>query len=392
MSLMTRSKRFCFATVLCVTLMSSFSSSSVAMTSTSSDVHNWLFDTSGSTAVNTQSEAVTVANRYDVVVAALAYKPFLSAMKTANPGILIAPYHKGTSVQDADFTWMKSNHPTWLLHTAGGSLLKSSWGTYLIDPGSSGVRTWMADYAKTLPAQGWNAVFLDSMGLYGFTGFTGDPINPRTGKAYTTTQWITDTKGLAAAVGSAVSIPVIANGLRTGPGYWSDTKPLVGGIQAGEFEGCFRDATSRISAFPSESNWLAMVNALQDVQAQGRAAMCWTKTWTSATSSQIKQWHDFALGSFLLAQGGSEYFFFSGHKTDNALSWYGDDGVKLGNPTSGITTSSGVYLRHFSGGVVAVNPTSSAQGVSLGSTYTLPSGARAAQATVPAHSGLILTG
>ena len=387
---MTRSKRFCFATVLCGFLMSSFASSSVAMTSTSSNVHDWLFDTNGSTAVRSKTAAVTVAKRYDVVIAALAYKPFLSAMKAAHPGILIAQYHKGTSVQGSDLTWMKNNHPSWLLHTPRGSLLKSSWGTYLIDPGSSGVRAWMAAYAKTLPAQGWNAVYLDSMGLYGFTGFTGDPIDPRTHKLYTKAQWINDTKGLAAAVGSAVSIPVIVNGLRTGPGYWSDTRPLVGGIQAGEFEGCFRDATSRISAFPSTSSWLAMVRALQDVQAQGRAAMCWTKTWTSASSSQIKQWHDFALGSFLLANAGSEYFFFSGHKSDNALSWYGDDGVKLGSPSGGISTSGGVYMRHFANGMVAVNPTSSSQGVSLGATYTLPSGARSAKATVPAHSALFL--
>ena len=389
---MTGSTRFCFAAVLSGILMLTFSSSSVAMTSTSSNVHDWLFDTSGSTVINTQSEAVTVAKRYDVVIAALAYKPYLPAMKTANPGILIAPYHKGTSVQDADFTWVKNNHPSWLLHTAGGSLIKSSWATYLIDPGNTGVRAWMADYAKTLPGQGWNAVFLDSMGLYGFTGFSGDPINPRTGKVFTNSEWMDATRGLAATVDNAVSIPVIANGLRTGPGYWSDTKTLVGGVQAAEFEGCFRDATSKITAFPSTSSWLAMVRALEDVQAQGRAAMCWTKTWTSATNAQVKQWHDFALGSFLLAQGGSEYFFFSGHKTDNALSWYGDDAIAIGSPTSGITSSNGVYVRHFANGVVAVNPTSSSLGVSLGSTYTLPSGSRSTQATVPAHSSLILIG
>ncbi len=390
---MTGSKRFSLAAVLAGTLMIITSStSSAAMMSTSSNVHNWLFDTTNSTVVNTQTEAVTVAKRYDVVIGSLGYRSYLSAMKAANPNLLIAPYHKGTSVQDADFTWVKNNHPTWLLHTSGGALLKSSWGTYLIDPGNSGVRAWMADYAKSLPAEGWNAVFLDSMGLYGFTGFTGSPINPRTGKVFTNAEWMDATRGEAAAVDAAVSIPVIANGLRTGPGYWSDTKSLVGGVQAGEFEGCFRDATSKISAYPSTSNWLAMVKALQDVQAQGRAAMCWTKTWTSATSAQVKQWHDFALGSFLLAQGGSEYFFFSGHKTDNALSWYGDDGVTIGNPTSGVTTSNGVYIRHFANGVVAVNPTTSAQGVSLGSTYTLPSGSRSAQATVPAHSSLILTG
>ena len=135
-----------------------------------------------------------------------------------------------------------------------------------------------------------------------------------------------------------------------------------------------------------------MVKALQDVQAQGRAAMRLDEDLDQRHQLADQAVARFRLGSFLLAQGGSEYFFFSGHKTDNALSWYGDDSVAIGSPTSDVTTSNGVYLRHFANGVVAVNPTTSAQGVSLGSTYTLPSGSRSAQATVPAHSSLILTG
>ena len=58
---MTCSKRLSLAAVICGIVMLSLSSSSVAMTSTSSNVHDWLFDTSGSSVVNTQSEAVTVA-------------------------------------------------------------------------------------------------------------------------------------------------------------------------------------------------------------------------------------------------------------------------------------------------------------------------------------------
>ena len=131
---MTLTKRLRVVTVLCGLLTLGFTSSSSAMISSTSNVHDWLFDTNGNSAVNTQSEAVTVAKRYDVVIAALSYKQYLPAMKTAHPGILIAPYHKGTSVQGSDFTWIKANHPTWLLHTSGGALLKSSWGTYLIDP------------------------------------------------------------------------------------------------------------------------------------------------------------------------------------------------------------------------------------------------------------------
>jgi len=363
---------------------------SASMITTTPNVHDWLFDTSGRGGVDTQAEAVTVAKRYDVVVAAQRYQPFLSAMKAAKPGIVVALYHKGTSTYGSDFTWMKANHPSWLLHTKSGSLLKSSYGTYLIDPGNSGVRAWQADYAKKSQAAGWTGVYLDSMGLYGFSGFSGSPINPRTGKVFTTSEWINAEEGLAAAVDNAITVPLMINGLRTGPGYFSDTQPLVSGIQAGEFEGCFRDATSRISAYPSTSSWLSQVKALEDVQSKGRSALCWTKTWTSATSGQISSWHAFALASFMLANQGHEYFFFSGHKSDNGNSWYGDDKVAIGNPTGALKTSNGAYYRAYSGGMVVVNPTSGSVKVSLGATYTTSSGSHVSTLSVGAHTGVIL--
>ena len=135
---MYRFSRFALAAVL--TLMASLVAipSSGAMITSTPGVHDWLFDTSGRGGVDTQSEAVTVAKRYDVVIAAQRYQPFLGAMKQAKPGIVVALYHKGTSVFGSDFTWIKNNHPGWLLRTKGGNLLKSSWGTYLIDPGSNG--------------------------------------------------------------------------------------------------------------------------------------------------------------------------------------------------------------------------------------------------------------
>jgi hypothetical protein len=387
-----RFSRFALAAVLTLAASLVAIPSSGAMITSTPGVHDWLFDTSGKGGVDTQSEAVTVAKRYDVVIAAQRYKPFLGAMKNAKPGIVVALYHKGTAVDGSDLTWIKNNHPNWLLRTKSGSLLKSSWGTYLIDPGGSGVRQWEADYAKQSQSDGWTGVFLDSMGLYGFSGFTGTPINPRTGSAYTTSQWIKDEEGLAEAVNSAISVPLLINGLRTGPGYFKSTSPLVSGIQAGEFEGCFRDASSKITNYPSATSWLSMVKALEDVQAKGRTALCWTKTWTSATNSQIKSWHNFALASFLLANAGSEQFFFSGHRSDNGNTWYGDDTYAIGSPSGGLkSNSAGAYYRAYTKGMVVVNPTGGSVNVSLGSTYTTPGGSRVTTLNVSAHTGVILT-
>jgi putative glycosyl hydrolase-like family 15 (GHL15) protein len=357
----------------------------------SASVHDWLFDPDGSSVVNTRSEAVTVAHRYDVVIAGPRYHQYLGAMRAAHRGIVIAPYHKGTAVQGRQFLWMKAHHPRWLLHTAGGGLLKSSWGTYLIDPANLGVRKWQADFARRAVRNGWNGIFLDSMGLYAFNGFTGTPINPRTGNPFTSAGWLKATTGLAKAVNAAVPVRVMVNGLRTGPGYWKGTRVLLAGAQAGEFEGCFRDATSGISRFPSLDGWKATVKALADIQARGRHAMCWTKTWTTATSAQIQQWHDFALASFLLgAWGQKQYFFFSGSRRDTALTWYGDGRYTLGKPVSAIKHVGSIWKRRFANGVVVVNPTGTADTISFTNTYLLPSGRVASSSTLDPHTGLIL--
>jgi hypothetical protein len=366
---------------------------SLATSSTgSAKVHDWLFDPNGSSVVNTRSEAVTVARRYDVVIAGPRYHQYLGAMRAAHRGIVVAPYHKGTAVQGTQLTWIKAHHPKWLLRTAGGSLIRSAtYGTYLIDPGNLGVHRWQADFARRAVHNGWNGIFLDSMGLYAFNGFKGTPINPRSGAPFTAAGWLKATTGLAKAVNAAVSVPVMANGLRTGPGYWKGTRVLLGGATSGEFEGCFRDATSGITHFPSLDSWKATVKALIDIQARGRHAMCWTKTWTTASNAQIQQWHDFALASFLLgAWGKNQYFFFSGSRKDTALTWYGDGRYRLGRPVSPIQHIGSIWKRRYANGVVVVNPTGTSDSISFTNTYLFPSGRRATSTTLAAHSGQIL--
>ena len=254
------------------------------------------------------------------------------------------------------------------------------------------MRTWTAGYAKGQQAAGWTGIYLDSMGLYDFSGFAGNPVNPRTGKVCTASEWIAAETGLAQVVDNAFSIPLLINGQRTGSGYWSDTSPLVSGIEAGEFEGCFRDASARISAYPSAASWLTTVGALQDVQSRGRTALCWTKTWTTATSAQINAWHSFALASLMLANEGHECFYFTGRRSDNGNTWCGDDQVKIGSPSGSLTsTSTGVYYRRYSGGIVVVNPTGASAGVQLPATYPTSSGSSVSKLNVPAHSGMFLT-
>ena len=90
-----------------------------AAIATGTGVHSWLFDGSR-TVVDTVSEARTVARRNDIVVGVSRYGRYLGAMKRAKPGILIAEYHKGSTVK-ADFAWVQANHPDWLLRDSAAT-------------------------------------------------------------------------------------------------------------------------------------------------------------------------------------------------------------------------------------------------------------------------------
>ena len=352
-----------------------------------SGVHLWTF----SLAPITATDAISVAKRNDIVIGyASVYDPYRSSMHAAHPGIVMAPYMNAISVGGSNFRWVRTNHPSWLLRDGAGQLMRDRFGAYLIDPADPGVRQWETDRALATEAAGWDAVYLDCLGTYGLEAFGGIPIDPATGEAFTTTSWIAATRGLAITVDNAVDVPVIGNGMRDGDFYWSGNRVLLDGLQAGEFEGCFRTATSAIGAWPTLASWTAQVRALADVQARGRWALCWTKTWTASTEDQQLRWHDFALASFLLASARHAYFVFSGAKGDIPLTTWGEKKLAIGSPLSARQQQGVAWLRRFSTGISVVNPSGTGTTVSLGGTYVLPSGQLGTKLFVPAHTGRVL--
>ena len=344
--------------------------------------------------VNTRSEAVTIAGQYDVVVGqSKVYKPWLSAMHAAHPKVVVAPYKSSISAGGENYTFVARNHPNWFLRDRDGHLLHDSYGAYLINPKSTGVRRWTANLAKRAQADGFDAFFLDSLGSYGLgKAFNGTPIDPSTGNAFTSSTWLAATRGLAMRVNRAVAIPVIGNGLRDGHTYFSSagTFRLLDALQAGEFEACFRPATSSASWYPSLSAWRQQLKAISSVQRRGKRALCWTKIYSSATSEQQHRWHDFALASFLLAQRGRAYFYFEGQQSNTALTSWGDFGLGIGKPITSPRVSGNLYYRRYEHGMVVVNPYGTADSMRLGAAYRL--GANTISTiNLPAHSGVVLT-
>lgn len=361
-----------------------------AAIATASGVHGWLFDGSRPV-VNTVSEARTVARRNDIVVGVSRYGHYLGVMKRAKPGILIADYHKGTTVK-GDFAWVQANHPDWLLRDSGGNLLESSWGGYLINPQLADVRSWEAQYAKAQQAKGWTAVYLDALGTMAFWGFPSRPVNPQTGKVFTIAEWLHATTGLATAVNNAIHIPLIANGLNSGTRYFAHTHVLDAGINGGVFEGCFRDASDPVGAWPSATDWLNQVRAIADVQSKGKLALCMTKLWAASTTAQKQRWRDFTLASYLLAKGSSGYYMFMAGRNQGALSPWNTRWPAIGKATGRRVLVGSIWERQFTGGMVAVNPSGSTHTMALHSTYLTAGGRAVSSITLAPHSGAILTG
>ena len=117
---------------------------------------------------------------------------------------------------------------------------------------------------------------------------------------------------------------------------------------------------------------LNQVNAIADVQSTGKLALCLTKLWASATTTQRNQWQQFALASFLLAKGSSADFMLTGSKTADSA---GDD----------------QRVRHLQNGMVVVNPGGVSASLSLGASFVDPSGRSVTSATIAPHTGAIFT-
>jgi hypothetical protein len=376
-----------FCAVVATVLLGASSGS--ASTTADRGVPTWLFDGSA-TVVTTSAKAQAVARRHDVIIGVPRYGTFLRDLKAANPGIVVAEYHKGTTVK-GDFGWVQANHPDWLLRNQAGNLMKSSWGGYLINPSLPSVRQWQADYARTQQAGGWTAVYMDAMGSMAFYGFPGVPVNPATKRPFTLSEWLTATTGLAAAVDAAVDIPVLVNGYNGGTPYMKNTHVLASVAQGGVFEGCFRDATDGISAWPSMTDWTNQLKALDDVDAKGRIALCMTKMWSGGTNAQLTQWNDFTLASFLLAKGPKSYFMFMSSKSQDAMTSWNASPPAIGAPLGPRAQQGNAWVRKFANGMVAVNPGTGTENVSLGGTYVTSAGASVTSVTLRAHEGVVLT-
>jgi hypothetical protein len=357
---------------------------------------DWMKNGSGNTNWDPgKTLALRQAREFDVVIAHVGtYDNYVGAMRSVNANLRIFVYVQGMFATEGNLP------SSWYAHNSSGAKIKSkSFGTYLMNPKSSGWRDdRLAECRHKLSDSHYDGCFLDSLGPTGVNGeaLTSMPINPSTTRVYTRREWLASTVTVASRVRSALApTPVLMNGLVDGPGYFESSGPtetLLNGATGGMSEAFMRSASSGASKYKGEPAWKNDVDMLADVgqRSTGGIAFAVTKVWCSASSTQISAWHRYALGSFLLGyRPGHAYFQF---RTNHELTTpYSYEDVVLGNPTANYVHTNGLYVRTFQNGKVIVNPTTSSHSVSLSRRYVDLSGTyRSNSISLPAHTAQVL--
>ena len=352
----------------------------------------------------------------------------VAQLHAANPNMLVIPYINGLERTSADVVFPGScsvpmrnyvcpagdnvvdQHPSWFLHTASGSVVyDASIGpsASVMDPANPG---WIAYRQQELQWYvdnfGYNGVFFDDIfpSLQAAT-YNATPIDPRTGKYYTDSEWASDVTGFLAAMKSALgSNKLFINTMNTGAEYYANEAAensyiahADGAIEEGFMQ--WYNATGP----RSEAGWLQDVNSIAAVAAQGKIPVGWTDEATYQTPAQINQTGLYSLSSYLLGAGDAaqRYYMFQDYQPPSG---YVDpcDGqcqpadpnwtLPIGDPTGPYYQSGGVFGRNYTGGLVLVNPTDSGTSytVSLGGTYRTPGGQVVTSVTLAPKTGTIL--
>ena len=321
----------------------------------------------------TRSQAIAEARRFDLIVGLqYTYKPYVAAMRSANPNLVLLVYLGGGFSTDDNGTKYPNS---WYSHDASGRKVRlRQFHNYLMNPAKSSWVRNVANRCATYRARGgYDGCLLDQLGPAPLDPnyVTGLPVNPKTGKVWTRAAWLNATSSLAVAVkrrlGSSIVIP---NGLLTGADYFNPggaTSQLLNGTDGGMVELFGRAPSTPLGQHRSLADWTRDVNMLVDAGAKGKRLLVVTKAWVNASQAKKDAAYLFALGTFLLGSDGRSYFRFLPDKNTAAASPYPN--IKLGKATSKYKLTGGVYQRRFSGGLVIVNPTTRSRKLALGAAF-----------------------
>ncbi len=321
------------------------------------------------------------------------FKSTAAVMKAANPDLKLVVY------KNATFGGSGLPEDLYAHNAAGKKVPAKDWpSTYVMKIDDPRWRAQVAEKCVLLTrTSNYDGCFLDVLGSGPLTApayLLSKPVHAD-GSVWTPNWWINKTTAIASAVSSAMTGPVMGNGLGYGARYFDPTqasRPLVSPLDGAMAEVFVRGPQDSVTRFRSESEWEAEIKMLRDVEAQGKAAMTVTKMWAPATPAQVNQWHRYTVATFLLGSNGRSMMCFLRDKsTTSTMMDHPYNRVDPGTPTASYSRVGASYQRPFTHGLVVANPTSAAVSVSLSGSYRTMDGATVSGAiTIPAHDGQVL--
>ncbi|WP_170185633.1 putative glycoside hydrolase [Lapillicoccus jejuensis] len=332
------------------------------------------------------------------------YTPYLPQMRALNPALRILTYLNATEANHALGTAYPAD---WYVRGADGTKVRSKYGAWMMDPRKAGwVRTRATECRDRTAESGYDGCLFDIMGPGPVIGPFGpgmasdrEPIDARTGLPWTPTDWIAATTALGATVRAKVApLPVYGNSVGDGDRYFGvdgtgATATLLDGTDGMISETFLRAGRAPLDPPPTLDQWRLSVAMVADAEAKGHVLLLCTKVWTDAPVAAKDQWHEFSMGTYLLAAQGLTRWTFLYDITERSTTvrpqWAA--AAQLGTPTGAYTVNGkGVYQRVFTGGKVLVNPGTRTLTVSLGRPFVDLSGASVTSVTLPPHSAKVL--
>ncbi len=359
--------------------------------------------------------------------------PDPKALHEGNPDCKVFKYFLGPYVGKSE---MEKLPPEAMAHDKDGKVTKArEWENWLVQPDSPQWIEYVVGMSTKFFDKGFDGIYTDSMGTAPLGVYLySRPINPQTGKEYTPQEWLAAESKMAEAIREKFPKDkiLIMNGLGPGSRYWAEPeaaspRALLKYYDGALSESTFRSARQKLTEWPNEKDWMADLRMIQDVQKRGIMGYWYAKTWGDGNTSNdepnakelVPQWRRFALASYLLSAGPDSYFMFDTRKNDkNGAEYFPEYDAPLGIAVEEMQKSqSGIYFRHYKNGLTIVNPSDKqAADVSIPGTKnkiyvnwgiykksaSQPTGSivhgKAEEfevikfpATIPAHSGMILT-
>jgi hypothetical protein len=292
---------------------------------------------------------------------------------------------------------LASQHPEWILRDPAGDKLYipyacsgGSCPAYAGDISNPAFRRYWIEVARARLAHGYSGLFVDDVDMEervgNGEGQQVEPIDPHTGQPMPAASWRAYMAEFMAEIRAAFpSTEIVHNLIWFANSHAGTADPSIRReIESANYVYLERGVNdSGLTGGNGPWSLNALFSFVDEIHALGRGIVL-------DGASGEPQGMEYNLASYFLLSTGNDAVSASGQTPDN---WWAGLNVNLGEATDGRHPWSNLLRRDFTGGMVLVNPPGSpTQTVSLGSAMQEAGGAGVSTVTLPAASGVVLSG